>query len=116
MRVHNNVERSVFTSMQIPFWMSGDLFSADLNPRWRRPPAPPLDTSCDTLVFQQIDLDYYLGNCSAESTFFLHVCFGKSTLRGKDQIWPLIKANAPSNLNTYNLFLCVWVLLSPYGT
>uniref|UniRef100_A0A3Q3GJZ8 DNA polymerase n=1 Tax=Labrus bergylta TaxID=56723 RepID=A0A3Q3GJZ8_9LABR len=34
---------------------------ADLNPRWRRPQAPSLDTSSDTLVFQQIDLDYYLG-------------------------------------------------------
>ncbi|XP_032394582.1 DNA polymerase delta catalytic subunit [Etheostoma spectabile] len=39
----------------------GDLFSADLNPRWRRPHAPLLDPSADTLVFQQIDLDYYLG-------------------------------------------------------
>ncbi|KAM6904983.1 DNA polymerase delta catalytic subunit [Xenentodon cancila] len=39
----------------------GDLFSADLNPRWRRPHAPPLNASSDTLVFQQIDLDYYLG-------------------------------------------------------
>uniref|UniRef100_G3PHJ9 DNA polymerase delta catalytic subunit n=1 Tax=Gasterosteus aculeatus aculeatus TaxID=481459 RepID=G3PHJ9_GASAC len=39
----------------------GDLFSADLNPRWRRPPAPPLNPSSDKLVFQQIDLDYYLG-------------------------------------------------------
>uniref|UniRef100_A0A8C9XIQ4 DNA polymerase n=1 Tax=Sander lucioperca TaxID=283035 RepID=A0A8C9XIQ4_SANLU len=38
----------------------GDLFSADLNPRWRRPHAPSLDPSSDTLVFQQIDLDYYL--------------------------------------------------------
>lgn len=41
---------------------SGELFSTDLNPRWQRPPAPPLDPSCDTLVFQQIDLDHYLGN------------------------------------------------------
>ncbi|KAG8007087.1 DNA polymerase delta catalytic subunit, partial [Nibea albiflora] len=39
----------------------GDLFSADLNPRWRRPHASPLNPSSDTLVFQQIDLDYYLG-------------------------------------------------------
>ncbi|XP_077358619.1 DNA polymerase delta catalytic subunit isoform X1 [Festucalex cinctus] len=39
----------------------GDLFSADLNPRWRRPNAPPLDPSSEALVFQQIDLDYYLG-------------------------------------------------------
>ncbi|KAM7372161.1 hypothetical protein PAMP_009354 [Pampus punctatissimus] len=39
----------------------GDLFSADLNPRWRRPHAPSLEPSSDTLVFQQIDLDYYLG-------------------------------------------------------
>uniref|UniRef100_A0A8C2XA57 DNA polymerase n=1 Tax=Cyclopterus lumpus TaxID=8103 RepID=A0A8C2XA57_CYCLU len=39
----------------------GDLFSADLNPRWRRPIAPSLDPLSDTLVFQQIDLDYYLG-------------------------------------------------------
>uniref|UniRef100_A0A8C2XJA7 DNA polymerase n=1 Tax=Cyclopterus lumpus TaxID=8103 RepID=A0A8C2XJA7_CYCLU len=38
----------------------GDLFSADLNPRWRRPIAPSLDPLSDTLVFQQIDLDYYL--------------------------------------------------------
>ncbi|PWA33263.1 hypothetical protein CCH79_00013575 [Gambusia affinis] len=43
----------------------GDLFSADLNPRWRRPPAPSLDPSSDTLVFQQIDLDYYLGGSIA---------------------------------------------------
>lgn len=41
--------------------LSGDLFSADLNPRWKRPNAPTLDPSTDTLVFQQIDLDYYLG-------------------------------------------------------
>uniref|UniRef100_A0A3Q3WUH5 DNA polymerase n=1 Tax=Mola mola TaxID=94237 RepID=A0A3Q3WUH5_MOLML len=40
---------------------AGELFSTDLNPRWQRPHAPPLDPSCDTLVFQQIDLDYYLG-------------------------------------------------------
>lgn len=40
---------------------TGDLFSADLNPRWRRPPAPALNPSTDTLVFQQIDLDHYLG-------------------------------------------------------
>ncbi|KAM4531546.1 DNA polymerase delta catalytic subunit [Odontesthes bonariensis] len=39
----------------------GDLFSTDLNPRWRRPAAPSLNPSSDTLVFQQIDLDYYLG-------------------------------------------------------
>lgn len=43
----------------------GDLFSADLNPRWRRPHAPPLDPPSDTLVFQQIDLDYYLGGAVA---------------------------------------------------
>ncbi|XP_039861915.1 DNA polymerase delta catalytic subunit [Simochromis diagramma] len=43
----------------------GDLFSADLNPRWRRPPAHSLDPSSDTLVFQQIDLDYYLGETVA---------------------------------------------------
>uniref|UniRef100_A0A668S683 DNA polymerase delta catalytic subunit n=1 Tax=Oreochromis aureus TaxID=47969 RepID=A0A668S683_OREAU len=43
----------------------GDLFSADLNPRWRRPPAPSLDPSSDILVFQQIDLDYYLGETVA---------------------------------------------------
>lgn len=42
--------------------LSGDLFSADLNPRWRRPNAPTLDPASDTLVFQQTDLDYYLGN------------------------------------------------------
>ncbi|KAM4534907.1 DNA polymerase delta catalytic subunit [Fundulus diaphanus] len=43
----------------------GDLFSADLNPRWKRPHAPTLDPSSDTLVFQQIDLDYYLGGSIA---------------------------------------------------
>uniref|UniRef100_A0A7N6B0L2 DNA polymerase n=1 Tax=Anabas testudineus TaxID=64144 RepID=A0A7N6B0L2_ANATE len=42
-----------------------DLFSADLNPRWRRPNAPTLDPSSDKLVFQQIDLDYYLGSAVA---------------------------------------------------
>lgn len=40
----------------------GDLFSADMNPRWKRPQAPPLNPSLDTLVFQQIDLDHYLGS------------------------------------------------------
>uniref|UniRef100_A0A8C7W8N9 DNA polymerase n=1 Tax=Oncorhynchus mykiss TaxID=8022 RepID=A0A8C7W8N9_ONCMY len=39
----------------------GELFSTDLNPRWRRPQAAPLNPDSDTLVFQQIDLDYYLG-------------------------------------------------------
>uniref|UniRef100_A0A3P9H543 DNA polymerase n=1 Tax=Oryzias latipes TaxID=8090 RepID=A0A3P9H543_ORYLA len=39
----------------------GDLFSADLNPRWPRPHAPTLNPSSETLVFQQIDLDHYLG-------------------------------------------------------
>lgn len=45
-----------------PPCFSGDLFSADLNPRWRRPIAASLDPSSESLVFQQIDLDYYLGN------------------------------------------------------
>ncbi|XP_046893515.1 DNA polymerase delta catalytic subunit isoform X1 [Hypomesus transpacificus] len=39
----------------------GDLFSADLNPRWRRPNAASLDPKFEKLIFQQIDLDYYLG-------------------------------------------------------
>uniref|UniRef100_A0A673GMF8 DNA polymerase n=1 Tax=Sinocyclocheilus rhinocerous TaxID=307959 RepID=A0A673GMF8_9TELE len=43
----------------------GDLFSADLNPRWKRPHAPPLQPNSDTLIFQQIDLDYYLGSALA---------------------------------------------------
>uniref|UniRef100_A0A3B4AS68 DNA polymerase n=1 Tax=Periophthalmus magnuspinnatus TaxID=409849 RepID=A0A3B4AS68_9GOBI len=43
----------------------GDLFSTDLNPRWRRPHDPPLNPAKDTLVFQQIDLDYYLGTAVA---------------------------------------------------
>ncbi|XP_076851687.1 DNA polymerase delta catalytic subunit [Brachyhypopomus gauderio] len=42
-----------------------ELFSADLNPRWRRPAAPILHPDKDTLVFQQIDLDYYLGTAVA---------------------------------------------------
>ncbi|XP_066564799.1 DNA polymerase delta catalytic subunit [Amia ocellicauda] len=40
----------------------GSLFSADLNPRWPRPSAPSLDTETSPLIFQQIDLDYYLGS------------------------------------------------------
>lgn len=43
----------------------GDLFSADLNPRWKRPNAPPLQPNSDRLIFQQIDLDYYLGSAIA---------------------------------------------------
>ncbi|KAJ4932472.1 hypothetical protein JOQ06_010893 [Pogonophryne albipinna] len=43
----------------------GDLFSADLNPRWRRPIAASLDPSSEALVFQQIDLDYYSGETVA---------------------------------------------------
>uniref|UniRef100_A0A8C1XUW2 DNA polymerase n=1 Tax=Cyprinus carpio TaxID=7962 RepID=A0A8C1XUW2_CYPCA len=43
----------------------GDLFSADLNPRWKRPHAPPLQPNSDTLIFHQIDLDYYLGSAVA---------------------------------------------------
>uniref|UniRef100_A0AAZ3PFM3 DNA polymerase n=1 Tax=Oncorhynchus tshawytscha TaxID=74940 RepID=A0AAZ3PFM3_ONCTS len=45
----------------------GELFSADLNPRWRRPQAAPLNPDSDTLVFQQIDLDYYLGNLESRT-------------------------------------------------
>uniref|UniRef100_A0A8C9T3D3 DNA polymerase n=1 Tax=Scleropages formosus TaxID=113540 RepID=A0A8C9T3D3_SCLFO len=41
--------------------LGGDLFSADLNPRWRRPQPPLLDSTADKLVFQQIEIDYYLG-------------------------------------------------------
>ncbi|XP_052407697.1 DNA polymerase delta catalytic subunit isoform X2 [Carassius gibelio] len=43
----------------------GELFSTDLNPRWKRPHAPPLQPNSDTLIFQQIDLDYYLGSAVA---------------------------------------------------
>lgn len=43
----------------------GELFSTDLNPRWRRPHAPSLHPSSDNLVFQQIDIDYYLGTTVA---------------------------------------------------
>ncbi|TTL57246.1 DNA polymerase delta catalytic subunit [Bagarius yarrelli] len=43
----------------------GDLFSANLNPRWPRPAAAPLHPDKDTLIFQQIDLDYYLGSAVA---------------------------------------------------
>ncbi|XP_056144601.1 DNA polymerase delta catalytic subunit [Lampris incognitus] len=42
-----------------------DLFSADLKPSWQRPHAPSLDPGSDTLIFQQIDLDYYLGDAVA---------------------------------------------------
>lgn len=41
---------------------AGELFSADLNPQWPRPTARPLRPQADPLIFQQIDLDYYLGN------------------------------------------------------
>lgn len=50
----------LFMSVQ-PLSPTGDLFSTNFNPRWRRPPAPALNPSTDTLVFQQIDLDYYSG-------------------------------------------------------
>ncbi|XP_069047871.1 DNA polymerase delta catalytic subunit [Lepisosteus oculatus] len=40
----------------------GSLFSPDMNPRWPRPPAAPLDHRNTPLIFQQIDLDYYLGS------------------------------------------------------
>ncbi|KAJ8347236.1 hypothetical protein SKAU_G00286370 [Synaphobranchus kaupii] len=43
----------------------GDLFSADLNPQWQRPTAPPLDPETEQLTFQQIELDYYLGSTVA---------------------------------------------------
>uniref|UniRef100_A0A8C5GVQ9 DNA polymerase n=1 Tax=Gouania willdenowi TaxID=441366 RepID=A0A8C5GVQ9_GOUWI len=42
-----------------------DLFSTDLNPRWHRPHAPSLNPSSDTLIFQQVDLDHYLGKTVA---------------------------------------------------
>ena len=29
--------------------------------RWRRPTPPPLDVSKDDLIFQQIDIDHYIG-------------------------------------------------------
>ena len=28
---------------------------------WRRPPPPPHDPDTDTLVFQQIEIDFYIG-------------------------------------------------------
>ncbi|XP_048846325.1 DNA polymerase delta catalytic subunit [Brienomyrus brachyistius] len=40
----------------------GDLFSTDINPRWARPSALPLNPGTDGLIFQQIELDYYLGS------------------------------------------------------
>uniref|UniRef100_A0A665UYF6 DNA polymerase n=1 Tax=Echeneis naucrates TaxID=173247 RepID=A0A665UYF6_ECHNA len=43
----------------------GDLFSTNINPRWQRPQASTVDPSSDNLVFQQTDLDYYLGNAVA---------------------------------------------------
>ncbi|XP_064360612.1 DNA polymerase delta catalytic subunit, partial [Dromaius novaehollandiae] len=30
-------------------------------PRWRRPPPPPLDPATETLCFQQLELDHYVG-------------------------------------------------------
>lgn len=49
------------TTHRLSIVLPGELFSTDLNPRWRRPHAPSLDPSSENLVFQQIDLDYYLG-------------------------------------------------------
>ena len=31
------------------------------NPRWIRPDCPPIDPSRDKIVFQQIDLEHYIG-------------------------------------------------------
>lgn len=29
--------------------------------KWARPPVPPLDPKKDTITYQQIDLDHYIG-------------------------------------------------------
>ncbi|XP_028669368.1 DNA polymerase delta catalytic subunit [Erpetoichthys calabaricus] len=39
----------------------GSLLSNDLNPKWNRPPVPNLNPKTDSLAFQQIELDYYIG-------------------------------------------------------
>ncbi|MBN3294740.1 DPOD1 polymerase, partial [Polypterus senegalus] len=43
------------------FLLAGSLLSNDLNPKWNRPPVPNLNPKTDSLAFQQIELDYYIG-------------------------------------------------------
>uniref|UniRef100_A0A8B9LHQ7 DNA polymerase n=1 Tax=Astyanax mexicanus TaxID=7994 RepID=A0A8B9LHQ7_ASTMX len=66
---HFEEELALFDEMEMDAesgeGQAGDLFSADLNPRWRRPTAPTIKPDKDTLIFQQIDLDYYLGSAVA---------------------------------------------------
>ena len=37
--------------------------STDFNAKWARPPLPALDPKKDSVAFQQLDLDYYIGWC-----------------------------------------------------
>uniref|UniRef100_A0A8C8VJK1 DNA polymerase n=1 Tax=Pelusios castaneus TaxID=367368 RepID=A0A8C8VJK1_9SAUR len=39
----------------------GSLFSSVLNPKWQRPLPPRINPAQDTLCFQQVELDYYVG-------------------------------------------------------
>lgn len=66
---YNDSSKRLLQFTSSPLFLPGELFSTDLNPRWRRPHAPSLHPSSDNLVFQQIDLDYYLGKKSNVVSF-----------------------------------------------
>eukprot|EP00057_Strongylocentrotus_purpuratus_P014925 XP_011669399.1 PREDICTED: DNA polymerase delta catalytic subunit-like [Strongylocentrotus purpuratus] len=40
---------------------SSDPKSQSKHPKWPRPPLAPIDPSKDSIVFQQIDLEHYIG-------------------------------------------------------
>ena len=61
--------------------------------KWRRPPLPSLDASKDALVFQQLDLDHYVGNELQHVTLMYIDCISMR-VRGclyepYTQAWPI---------------------------
>ena len=41
--------------------------------KWHRPPLPSLDASKDALVFQQLDLEHYIGKIKALMSFVVNI-------------------------------------------
>lgn len=45
----------------------GQFSTADIDPRWLRPTLRALDPSTEPLIFQQLEIDHYVGEWAGES-------------------------------------------------
>jgi hypothetical protein len=45
----------------------GQFSTADIDPRWRRPTLRALDPSTEPLIFQQLEIDHYVGELAGEA-------------------------------------------------